>query len=273
MVGAGGAGAVGREGNTMSIWGKVVGGMAGFALGGPLGALMGAVAGHMMVDKNRQRGRARLTGGGHFGAAGIADRQAAFTLAVIVLGAKMAKADGRVTVDEIRAFREVFHIPPEEAEAVGRLFNEAKREAAGFEPYAAQIAQLFGHDRLLLEELLGGLFHIARAGGGVNDAELRFLRQVADIFGFDGRAFERIRATHAGAAAGGVDGDPYAVLGIRRTAADDEVKRAYRKLIREHHPDTLIAKGMPQEFVDVATKKMAAINAAYDAIEKERGLR
>jgi len=256
----------------MSIWGKVVGGMAGFALGGPLGALMGAVAGHVMVDKNRRRGRTRLTGGGPFGGAGIADRQAAFTLAVIVLGAKMAKADGRVTVDEIRAFREVFHIPPEEMDAVGRLFNEAKREAAGFEPYAAQIAQLFGHDRLLLEELLGGLFHIARAGGSVNEAELRFLRQVADIFGIDGRAFERIRATHAGGAATG-DGDPYAVLGIRRTAADDEIKRTYRKLIRENHPDTLMAKGMPQEFVDVATKKMAAINAAYDRIEKERGLK
>ncbi|MDX9859796.1 MAG: TerB family tellurite resistance protein [Rhodospirillales bacterium] len=257
----------------MSIWGKVLGGVAGFALGGPLGALMGAVAGHMMVDKNRKAGRERLVGAGGFGAAGIADRQAAFTLAVIVLGAKMAKADGRVTPDEIRAFREVFHIPPEEVEAVGRLFNEAKREATGFEPYAAQIAQLFGHDRMMLEELLGGLFHIARAGGGVNQAELQYLRQVADIFGFDGRAFERIRAMHAGAVAAGEGGDPYAVLGLKRNADDDEVKSTYRKLIRENHPDTLIAKGMPQEFIDLATHKMAAINAAYDRVAKERGLK
>ncbi len=257
----------------MSIWGKVLGGVAGFALGGPLGALMGAFAGHVMVDKNRKGGRARLAGGGPFGAFGIADRQAAFTLAVIVLGAKMAKADGRVTTDEIRAFREVFHIPPEEAEAVGRLFNEAKRDATGFEPYAAQIAQLFANDRMMLEELLGGLFHIARAGGGLNQAELQYLRQVADIFGFDGRAFERIRATHMGGGAGPDGGDPYAVLGLKRNSTDDEIKQTYRKLIREHHPDTLIAKGMPQEFVDLATQKMATINAAYDRVAKERGLR
>lgn len=257
----------------MSIWGKVLGGVAGFALGGPLGALMGAFAGHVMVDKNRKAGRERLSGGGPFGAFGIPDRQAAFTLAVIVLGAKMAKADGRVTTDEIRAFREVFHIPPEEAEAVGRLFNEAKQDATGFEPYAAQIAQLFGNDGMMLEELLDGLFHIARAGGGLNQAELQYLRQVADIFGFDGRTFERIRATHMGGSAGGDGGDPYAVLGLKRDVADDEIKRTYRKLIREHHPDTLIAKGMPQEFIDLATQKMATINAAYDRVAKERGLR
>lgn len=255
----------------MSVWGKVLGGFAGFAFGGPLGALMGAFAGHVMVDKKRQAGRARLGGGGPFGAAGIADRQAAFTLAVIVLGAKMAKADGRVTVDEVRAFREVFHIPPEEAEAVGRLFNEAKREATGYEPYAAQIAQLFAHDRTVLEELLGGLFHIAKAGGGVQPAELQFLASVAGIFGFDGRAFERIRVIHMGGGAGGAD--PYEVLGLKRDVADDEIKRTYRQLIRENHPDTLIAKGMPQEFIDLATQKMATINAAYDTIAKERGLR
>ncbi len=177
-----------------------------------------------------------------------------------------------MTTDEIRAFREVFHIPPEEVEAVGRLFNEAKRDATGFEPYAAQIAQLFANDRLMLEELLGGLFHIARAGGGLNQAELQYLRQVADIFGFDGRAFERIRATHMGGAVGD-GGDPYAVLGLKRNADEDEIKRTYRRLIREHHPDTLIAKGMPQEFIDLATQKMATINAAYDTIAKERGLR
>jgi DnaJ like chaperone protein len=256
----------------MSIWGKVIGGMAGFALGGPLGALMGAFAGHMMVDKKRRAGRARLAGGGPFGAAGIADRQAAFTLAVIVLGAKMAKADGRVTADEIRAFREVFHIPPEEAEAVGKLFNEAKRDAAGYEPYAAQIAQIFAHEPAMLEELLGGLFHIAKAGG-VTEAELTFLSRVAAIFGFDARAFERSRATHLGGGAGGDGTDPYAVLGVKRDAADDEIKRTYRKLIRENHPDTLIAKGVPQEFIDLATQKMATINAAYDTVAKERGLR
>lgn len=255
----------------MSIWGKVLGGVAGFALGGPLGALMGAVAGHMMVDKRARRQAASQPGGPLSG--DTTDPQVIFTVAVIVLGAKMAKADGRVTPDEVKAFKEVFHIPPNEMEAVGRLFNEAKQDAAGYEPYAAQIAQLFAHEPAMLEGLLGGLFHIAKAGGGLSPAELTFLSRVAAIFGFDGRAFERIRATQMGAVPGGGEADPYTVLGVTRNAEDDEIKRTYRKLTRENHPDTLIAKGMPQEFVDLATQKMAAINAAYDAIARERGLK
>ncbi len=262
----------------MSIWGKVIGGMAGFAIGGPLGALMGAFAGHMMVDKNRAavgmfggaggQGRTAFAGGG-FGQPSMADRQMAFTIAVIVLGAKMAKADGHVSQEEIRAFREVFRIPPEEMEAVGKLFNEARQEATGYEPYAAQIAELFVTQPAVLEELLGGLFHIAKASGGIHPAELQYLANVGDIFGFSGQSFERIRAAHMGPD----EADPYQVLGLARDAGDAEVKRTYRELIRKYHPDAVIAQGMPEEFIEVANDKMAAINAAYDRIEKERGLK
>jgi len=261
----------------MSVWGKVVGGMAGFAIGGPLGALMGVFAGHMMVDK-RNGGDGSVLGGGNpfsrlgaFGRASMLDRQVAFTVAVIALGAKMAKADGQVTREEIQAFREVFHVPPGEMEAVGKIFNEARQEATGYEPYAAQIAQMFAHQPEVLESLLGGLFHIAKASGGVQPAELEFLSNVAAIFGFDAQQFDRIRAAHAGAAGGGPD--PYKVLGISRDASDAEVKRTYRELIRKYHPDAVMAQGMPEEFVSVANEKMAAINAAYDQIEKERGLK
>lgn len=263
----------------MSIWGKVVGGMAGFALGGPLGAAMGAYAGHMMVDKGKNRqvrlgansfGRQASFGQqGPFAQPGVADRQVAFTIAVIVLGAKMAKADGHVSPEEIKAFRDVFRIPPDEMEAVGRLFNEAREDASGYEPYAAQIAQMFARQPAVLEELLGGLFYIAKASGGVQPAELQFLANVAGIFGFDAHGFERIRAGHMGAA----DADVYEVLGLTRDATDAEVKRTYRELIRKYHPDAVIAQGMPQEFIDVANEKMAGINAAYDRIEKERGLK
>ncbi len=248
----------------MSIWGKLVGGFAGFALGGPLGALLGAVAGHLMVDKTR--------GGTAISSSRpdtLADRQVAFTVAVIALGAKMAKADGHVSREEIRAFREVFRIPPQEVEAVGRLFNEAKSDPGGFEPYAVQIAELFAQQPAVLEELLGGLFHIARATGGVNAAELNYLARVARIFGFDQPAFERIRASHVGVE----EADPYQVLGLSPSATDAEIKSAYRNLIRANHPDRLVAQGMPQEFIDVATDKMATINAAYDRIEKDRELR
>ena len=132
---------------------------------------------------------------------------------------------------------------------------------------------LFGHDPFLLEELLVGLFEVARADGELNPAEVDFLRRVAAIFGFNINAFEQIRARFSATARNmsGAD-DAYAVLGISRSASDDEIKQTYRKLVREHHPDRLVAQGLPKEFVALATEKMATINAAYDRIAKERGI-
>ena len=189
----------------MSIWGKVIGGMAGFAMGGPLGAIMGAVAGHA-VDRMRsaaveiphdRQGRGPWAEGPDTtygtGPDAAADRQVAFTVALIVLGAKMAKADGTVTREEVNAFKQMFRIPPDEMKAVGKLFDEAKREARGSEPYATQVAQMFARQPAVLEELLGALFHIAKADGTVHPAELEFLGKVAQIFGFSPHGFERIR--------------------------------------------------------------------------------
>jgi DnaJ like chaperone protein len=249
----------------MSIWGKVIGGVAGFAIGGPLGAILGAAAGHSF-DKAKA---AETTSG--YGRADSNAKQVAFTTAVIVLCAKMAKADGQVTPNEIAAFKRIFQIPPEEQENVGRLFNEARKEATGFEPYAQQIASLFAHQPAVLEEILGALFLIAKADGVVHPNELQFVQQVAMIFGFGPHEFERLKAIHLGS--GDKEPDAYEVLGINRKASDADVKKAYRKLIRENHPDALTAQGMPQEFIDLANEKMATINAAYDRIEKERGLK
>jgi len=245
----------------MSIWGKIIGGATGFALGGPLGALIGVVAGHA-VDRIRGEGEATPEAS--------ATRQVAFTMAMIVLSAKMAKADGQVTRVEVDAFKRVFHIPPGEAKGVGRVFDEARRDAQGFEPYARQVAEMFVHEPAVLEELLGGLFHIAMADGIVHPAEMTYLRQVGKIFGLDHHGFERVRASHMG---GNTEVDPYEVLGLDHDASDDEVKATYRKLIRENHPDQLIAQGLPQEFIDLANEKMASINAAYDTIECQRGLK
>ena len=252
----------------MSIWGKVIGGVAGFALGGPLGALLGGIAGHA-VDKIREAAAPDLDEDTEKLSGPSGAKQMAFTVGVIVLGAKMAKADGTVSRAEIEAFKEVFQIPPEEVKNVGRIFDMAKKDASGFEPYAKQVAWLFRNEPAVLEELLGGLFHIARADGDIHPAELDYLRKVAGIFGLDARAFERVRAAFMGAE----DADPYAIIGVNRDASNDEIKKVYRRLIRENHPDTLIAQGMPQEFVDVANERMAAINAAYDQIEKHRGMR
>ena len=253
----------------MGIWGKFIGGMAGFAMGGPLGALFGAAAGHA-VDRMREDAEelpepARL---GTHGEAFRSSREAAFSVAVIVLGAKMAKVDGAVSRAEVDAFKQVFRVPPAEVRNVARIFDAAKGDSRGFEPYARQVALLFRREPAVLEELLGGLFHIARADGPVSPAELAFLRRVGDIFGFDAGRFARVRDRFLPAAAH----DPYLVLGIARNASDDAVKKAYRRLIREHHPDTLVARGLPREMLAQANEKMAAINAAYDDIAKQRGL-
>ena len=241
----------------MSVWGKVLGGAAGFALGGPLGAIIGAVAGHA-VDRMRQSGRE--------GGEDDATKRVAFTIGVIVLGAKMAKADGVVTRDEIGAFKEVFHVPPDELKNVGRLFNQARRDVTGFEPYAKQIGRLFRENPAVLEELLDGLFHIARADGKVGPEEVEYLRQVAAIFGFGEADWERIRAANMGPDAS----DPYRILGVARDTGDGEIKAAHRRLVKENHPDRLVAQGMPQEFIDLATEKLATINAAYDRIREQR---
>lgn len=253
----------------MSIWGKVIGGVAGFAMGGPLGAILGAVAGHAVDKMKAQEAGA---GPSTFTGYGPDARQVAFTTAIIVLSAKMAKADGQVTPDEIATFKRIFQIPPDEQKAVARIWGEAKRDAAGYEPYAQQIAGLFRNEPQVLEELLGALFHIAKADGVMHPEELKMLTNIGMIFGFDAHAFERIKHIHLGSdAAGGTD--PYEILDIGRDASDDAVKKKYRELIRENHPDVLMAKGVPQEFVDLANEKMAAINAAYDRITKERGLK
>jgi len=242
----------------MAIWGKILGGAAGFAMGGPLGALLGAAAGHII---DRQSGPDDSEPG--------TVKQAAFALATIVLSAKMAKADGQVTRDEVNAFKEIFHIPPDEAKHVGRVFDQARKDSDGFEKYARQIAGMFEGQPAVLEELLGGLFHIARADGMAHPAEINYLKNVAEIFGFDETTFNRLKAAHLGE---GMD-DPYAVLGLTADAGNDEIRATWRKLVRDHHPDTLIAQGMPADFIEVATDELAAINDAYDRICKHRGIK
>ncbi len=250
----------------MSIWGKVIGGVAGFAMGGPLGALIGAVAGHV-YDKNKQQ---QASG------AGDEARQIAFATAVIVLAAKMAKADGHVSRDEVDVFKQVFHVPPSDMASVGRIFDEAKRHPGGYEPYAEQIGVMFANDPRVLEEVIGALFMIAKADGAIHPNEIQFLRRVALLFGFSEADFHRLQTIHLGGwqGEGGraeTTADAYEVLGVAPDASDNDIKAAYRKLARENHPDMLMAKGMPQEFIDVANDKLARINAAYDAIKQRRG--
>ena len=192
-------------------------------------------------------------------------RDAAFTLALIALAAKMAVADGTVTVSEERAFRAIVEIAPGHEAQVQRVFDLAKRDVAGYDSYARKISRFFADSPDTLEHVLDSLFHVATADGMVHEAELDYLKHVSDIFGFDDVRFEQIAAQHVRLETGV---DPYIVLGLAPGADRDEVRRVYRLLVAEHHPDRLIAKGVPEELIDVATKRMSAINLAYASIMK-----
>ena len=194
------------------------------------------------------------------------ENQVAFTIGVIALGAKMAKADGVVTRDEVLAFKEVFKVPDGEMENVSRIFNFAKQDIVGYETYADQLASLLKDNDKLLEDVLEGLFHIAVADGVFHPNEERFLAEVAKRFGFSDVEFSYIKARHTGSS----KDDPYAVLGIPAEISAEALKVHYRKLVAENHPDKMIARGVPPEFVSMATKKIAAINAAYETVTKAR---
>ena len=196
------------------------------------------------------------------------EKSLGFTIGMIALGAKMAKADGVVTGEEVAAFKQVFHVPQSELAAVARVFNLAKQDVAGYESYARQIARLFHAKAATLENVMDGLFHIAKADGVLHPAELIYLENVAKQFGFGLHDFARIKARHVSA---GAD-DPYLILDVDRKMDLAAIKLRYRKLVRDNHPDKQIAAGVPEEMVLIATDRLARINAAYEQILKEHQL-
>jgi DnaJ like chaperone protein len=194
------------------------------------------------------------------------ERSVAFTIAVIALGAKMAKADGAVTKSEVTAFRDVFRIPPGEEANAARVFNLARQDVAGFDAYARRIAAMFGPGHPALCDLMEGLFHIALADGDYHDDEDAFLREVAGIFGLDDLRFRRLRTRFVDGAAR----DPYAVLGVSPDASEAEMRAAWREQVRDCHPDRLAARGVPEEAVKMAEQRLIAINAAWEEVRTQR---
>ena len=195
------------------------------------------------------------------------ERRVAFAIAVIALSAKMAKADGLVTRDEVTAFREVFHIPKEDEKSAARVFNMAREDVAGFEEYATRIAAMFRDDPAVLSDLLEGLFHIAAADGTYHPKEEQFLERVATIFGISQRDFTILRARHIPDAIP----DPYTVLGVDPDQSLDEIKTEWRRQIRATHPDQMMARGVPQEAIKLAERRLVAINQAWEDISTHRG--
>ena len=189
-------------------------------------------------------------------------RSVAFAIAVVALGAKMAKADGQVTRDEVTAFREVFQIAAEDEGGAARVFDMARTDVAGYKDYARKIAGMFAEDSTTLCDLMEGLFHIAVADGFYHPNENEFLKDVSRIFGQTDAQFMALRARFVSDA----PKDPYTVLGVTCDMSLFEIRKVWRQLVRDTHPDAMMARGVPEEAVRLAEKKMIDINRAWDEI-------
>ena len=244
----------------MTIWGKILGGAAGFALGGPLGAILGLMAGSAFDIKSKRKF--------NFNKFNNDQKQQIFTISFIVLSAKLAKSDGKVTKDEIRAFKEKFNIPKSEMHKVGKIFNEAKKNVYGYKQIADQIGNLFTDNKILLEELLNNLFYIAASDGQISIKEVDLLRSISTSFNFNENDFQRIFQINLK----NKQADPFKTLGVNRDDADIIIRKKWIQLNKELHPDNLVAKGMPSEFINQSNNELASINLAYDKIKELRGI-
>ena len=242
----------------MSIWGKIIGGTTGFALGGPLGAIIG-----MMIGGSFDRSARKFSSSNQISQQ---QKKNVFALCIIVLSAKIAKADGQVTKEEIYTFKEKFNIQAEEMSEVSKIFNEAKKSSFGFKNIADQVGNLFSDNKVLLEQLLNNLFYIAEADGLTSINEVEVLRSISQSFHFNETDFQRIYHSRLN----NIESDPYKILGVTREDSDNNIRKKWIELSKEHHPDYLIAKGMPKEFIKEANKELSSINLAYDKIKELR---
>jgi DnaJ like chaperone protein len=260
----------------MGYWGKIIGGTAGFFVGGPYGAVIGAALGHAADAGSADSLRRPFMQAPPINPARVAGmlgrREEVFAITVTVLAAKLAKCDGPVTRTEIDAFKRNFRIPPSSARGIGKLFDQARDSTDSFEPYAAQLAEAFSDTSGVLEQVLGSLFNIARADSPLTAREQEFLRRVHARFGLDRVAWDRAFGEQPRRAIDVDADDPYLELGVSRTATGEELRATWKRLMRENHPDSLASRGVPADFVARAGEKVARINAAWDRIKRERGL-
>ena len=237
----------------MSIWGSLIGGFVGFSFAGPIGALIGSMLGGRISSARRTSFQRSF-----------AHSQQVFAVALIILAAKLAKADGHVSKEELIAIKDKLKIPEHEIDQVGKIFNKAKEDSLGYEPYAQQIAQIYRNNPVVLDEIINTLFYIAEADGSISDSELAMMRNIAKIFGLNESQFEGIKESRKSSD----KLNPYVVLGCNPNDDFAAIRKKYLLLSKEHHPDVLMSKGIPQEVIEESKKKMRAINSAFDQIEK-----
>ncbi len=238
----------------MSIWGSLIGGMIGFSLGGPFGMLLGSLLGGKISRGRYSRGGFRSS----------AQTQQIFALSLIILSAKLSKADGQVSREELIAVKDKLKIPENELDQVGKIFNKAKEESTGYEPYAKQIAQIYKGNLNILEEVINILFYIAEADGNVSESELNMIKDISKIFGLNQSQFEGIRESRKSSD----KLNPYIVLESNPNDDIQIIRKRYLKLSKEHHPDLLINKGVPEEIIQESKKKMRVINSAWNQVQK-----
>ena len=237
----------------MSIWGSLIGGFVGFSFAGPIGALIGSLIGGRISSRRRSGFQQSF-----------AQTQQMFVISLIILTAKLSKVDGQVSKEELVAVKQKLKIPDHEIDQVGKIFNKAKEDSLGYEPYAQQISQIYRNQPAVLDEVINILFYVAEADGNVSRSELIMIKSIANIFGLNDSQFEGIKESRK-------DSDklnPYVVLGCNSTDDFATIRKKYLKLSKEHHPDVLMSKGLPKELVTESEKKLATINSAYDKIEK-----
>mgnify|MGYP001332768512 FL=1 len=242
----------------MSIWGSLIGGMVGFSLGGPFGMLLGSLIGGKISKARSSSSRFNS----------FAQPQQIFALSLIVLSAKLSKVDGHVSKEELIAVKDKLKIPENEIEQVGKIFNKAKEESTGYEPYAKQISQIYKNNLNVLEEVINILFYIAESDGNVSQSEIDMIQHIAQIFGLNQSQFNSIRETRKSSD----KLNPYIVL---ETKPDDDlllIRKKYIQLSKENHPDLLISKGVPSEVIAESKKKMRAVNLAWDRVQKLKSI-
>ncbi len=255
----------------MSIWGKIIGGTAGFALGGPLGAILGMAAGHGM-DKASMHSGYKKKNKTLNNSSEKQYKEQIFATGVIVIAAKLSKADGKVTNDEIQTFKKIFKFPKEDEKNIADLFNAAKTDTNGYQIYAAQLYDEFKSDKHLLIEILNSLFAIAYSDKKLHPNEEKIIYDISNIFNFSLKEFESIKNVHNNSSNKSNENlvSYYKVLGVESTDSIEEITKTYKKVVKEYHPDRLQGLGLPKDFVELANKKMAMMNEAYNEIKKSR---
>ncbi|OUX16257.1 MAG: hypothetical protein CBE11_02540 [Rickettsiales bacterium TMED251] len=255
----------------MSIWGKIIGGTTGFALGGPLGAILGLAAGHGMDKANTYTKNSYNENTDDLHKKQKYKEQI-FATGVIALAAKLSKADGIVTKNEIEAFKKLFEFPKEDEKSVANLFDAAKLDSNSYQVYASQLYEEFKTDRTLLSEILNSLFAIALADNSLHPKEEKMLLEIVYIFGFSMKDFESIKNIHNKSVLNDKEKiiKYYKVLGVNESDSIEKISAKYKEIVKEYHPDRLQGLGLPKDFLELANNKMMMINEAYNEIKKNR---